>query len=198
MDAYITPLVRQRARTYLDMVDRTDPGFRKLGQIRTVSRPHTTPLPARIWVIDSRIEAARIKRQWIGNPEHGERFFLRIENEHRIRSRSRDDHRILAKPGRIELINPQEVRKLGASCFLARALEFQSWQFPVSEFSSLGIQAPEVTTARRKPYIAVRTEIDAVRKAPRSRQPSSRRSCRPGSSPFQLRWILRAASPRIN
>ena len=140
-------LVRQRVRTYLDVIHRADSRFRELGQVRAISRPNAAALPARLGVVNPAIQAARVERHRIGHTEYGERFFLRIEDQHRVRSCPGDNHRIFAESESIELINPKEVGVFGAACFVACARELWSRQVPVLECPSFGIQASEVPAA---------------------------------------------------
>src|ERR1700676_5566667 len=158
----LTPLIRERIGPKLNMIDRTDSGFGEFWQVRAISGPNSAALPTRLGVINAAVKTTRVKRHRVGHPEYGKRFLLRIEDQHRIRSCPGNDDSIFAESQRIELIYPQEIGIFGAPCFLAGAREFWSWQIPVLEFSSPGIQLSKVPAAGREPNIPVRAEIYAV------------------------------------
>lgn len=115
--------VSERAWPHLDVSDVALVSFGEPGHVGTVRSPYSAALPASVRIVDAPIQTACVERHWIRHANHRERFFLRIEDDHRIRRRPRYKHRVLAESKRVELIDPKEIWILGASSVTPRTLE---------------------------------------------------------------------------
>ena len=106
------------------MIHRAAARFRESRKVRAVGHPKASALPTRVRVVNPAIQTTSIIRHRVWDSEHTELFSLGVKNELCVRSGSSDEHGVLAEPGRVELIYPKVVRKIGTAGFLAGALEF--------------------------------------------------------------------------
>src|SRR6202051_691480 len=169
--------VRQRIGAELDVHggrDRARADFLEPGRTLAVRAPQAAALPAGVGIVDPPIEALGIEAERIGNPD---RDHLAVLQRHEAVTEIGGGHRdVLAQSGRIVLVDPGVVARLGAvltDAFEAGAgilIDRPAFRTmiaggvrPIERALALAaVKATEVTTRQRRPDHAVLVDIAAA------------------------------------